>query len=749
MQLSFDISQDELPIFIAETEDHLLILEEGLVRLEQADSDPELLQAMFRAAHTLKGMAGMIGHKRLVDLTHVLETAFDGVRKQTLAITTPLIDLCLQSLDALRVLRDEVINDQPSLIDIDEVVARFGGFIDTARLIGKSQSPPPPAVDLPIPVDAAIPGEQVGTPDGIYTVTAEIAPDSVASAARAFQLMLALQSTGEILAMDPTQEQIESSAPVARFSARFRPTQPVEAVEKELASISDVAWFTIQAEGSPTLPAPAPVLPAVDPADEINALHLGEYLVKTGSVTQAQLDEALRIQKTTKTDLPSMVGQILKQMGVINPETLDRRIGELMSQQRAAIQSLQQSEQERSLREKVIADKTVRTSVERLDVLMDLVGELITDRNRLNQIRRSLETSFRGDEQVAALVDTVVHLGRITDQLQEEVMHIRMLPVSNVFNKFPRMIRDLAQRSGKEVELVIHGQETEMDRSVIELINDPLIHLLRNAIDHGIEMPEARIAAGKPARGTIRLSARHEHGHIVLTVEDDGHGIDVERLKASAVSKKLISENEAASLTPEKAINLIFLSGLSTAAKVTEVSGRGVGMDIVRNNIEGLNGSITVESLRGSGAKFEVSLPLTLAIVPTLLVRICEITFAIPLATVTETLRLSKQAIKTIRGKPVTLLRDQILTLVDMGEAFALRDGPVETGYTLVVVVGTSKCQVGLMVDELLGEQEVVVKSFNELIGDVPGVSSAAILGDGKVALIVDVQGLFKLIGLN
>ncbi|HEX2979682.1 MAG TPA: chemotaxis protein CheA, partial [Anaerolineaceae bacterium] len=352
--------------------------------------------------------------------------------------------------------------------------------------------------------------------------------------------------------------------------------------------------------------------------------------------------------------------------------------------------------------------------------------------------------NFQGNDQIEALSETVVHIGRITDQLQEEVMHIRMLPVSNTFNKFPRLVRDLAQKTNKQVELVIRGQDTELDRSVIEEINDPLIHLIRNSIDHGIESPAEREAAGKPARGTVTLTARHEHGRIVLTVSDDGKGIDVERLKASAVHKGLISEAEAATMPTDKAIDLIFQSGLSTSAKVTDISGRGVGMDIVRNNIERLNGSILVETHPGQGTRFEIILPLTLAIVHTLLVRVSNITFAIPLVMVTETQRLAKNDIQTISNKPVTRLRDHVLPLIHLADVCGFEREEEDPTYLPMVVVRSGKQQIGLIVDKLVGEEDVVVKSFGSLIGEVPGISSAAILGDGQVALIVDIQGLFK-----
>ncbi|MER3514563.1 MAG: chemotaxis protein CheA, partial [Chloroflexota bacterium] len=390
------------------------------------------------------------------------------------------------------------------------------------------------------------------------------------------------------------------------------------------------------------------------------------------------------------------------------------------------------------------------------------VGELITDRNRLFQIRSSFEQRFRGDPQMEELIQTTLHISRITDQLQEEVMRIRMLPIANVFNKFPRLVRDLARKAGKQVELVIRGEETELDRSVIEEISDPLVHLLRNAVDHGLETPEERRAAGKPERGTILLTARHEESRIILTVEDDGRGIDVERVKASAVQRGLLTEAEAAALSHDEAIHLIFRPGLSTAKVVTDVSGRGVGMDIVRANIERLNGTITVETWPGQGTQFQITLPLTLAIIPTLLVRIDESTFAIPLPAVMETLRVPLADIQTVKGKQVIQLRQRVLPLARLSQVLGFRmtdNGPsvlrlpssVSTSgngqrYEYVVAVRWGRLEMGLLVDALVGEQELVIKPLGRLIGETPGIFGAAILGDGRVALIVDVPGLFKLV---
>jgi len=664
MELAFDISQDELPIFLAEVDEHLQTLDEILVQLEQAEERPELLQSAFRAAHTLKGMAGIIGHHRMTDLTHALETAFDSVRKGMLHIATPLIDLCLDAVDGLRLLRDEVVTGEVCDVDVERLVEEF------EQMNGKTTEGPGREGPLAHAAEGA-----AGSGNGSLSIEVAIDPASVASAARAFQVMMALQEVGEILEMSPTLDQIETAAPVQVFRARVAcRVEPAE-VARRVAQISEV--FDIK----------------------INGQAAGNDGQKPSAAREARPD----------------------------PGTGGRGNGQRNT-----------------------AEMTVRTSVERLDKLMNLVGELITDRNHLYQLRAYFEQEKRGNGAVDRLAETVTHLGRITDQLQEEVMSIRMLPVGSVFHKFPRMVRDMAQKTGKQIDLVIHGEDTELDRSMLEEINDPLIHLVRNSVDHGLEMPEERIAAGKPPRGTITLTARHEQGRIVLTVSDDGRGIDPDKLRKAAVQRGLLSAEEVAALSDEQAIDLIFMPGFSTAEKVTDISGRGVGMDIVHTNIQRVNGSIQVETKKGEGTTFQITLPLTLAIVPTLLVRVNGVVLAIPLVMITETLRLSREEIRTIRGQPVTMLRGSVLALIDLKDLFGIQGKrPLSEKYTYAVVVHSGKQRVGLVVDTLIGEEEVVVKSLGALVGEIPGISSAAILGDGKVALIVDVPGLLRFFGIH
>jgi two-component system chemotaxis sensor kinase CheA len=394
-------------------------------------------------------------------------------------------------------------------------------------------------------------------------------------------------------------------------------------------------------------------------------------------------------------------------------------------------------------KKKMEASQTVRVEVTRLDELMNLVGELVIDRTRIAEIGGILSAKYDSDANVEALSETVTHISRITADLQDQLMKARMLPIETVFNRFPRMVRDLAQKCGKDVRLEVIGGETELDRSVIEVIGDPLIHVLRNSIDHGLEDPEARVKAGKSKTGLVQLTARHKDNYIVIEIRDDGKGIDLDRVKAKAVSAGLVTAEAAAKLTPKEVTNFIFESGLSTAAAVSEVSGRGVGMDIVRSNILKLGGLIDVETTPGQGTVFTLRLPLTLAIIRGLLVRARGMVYVLPLGSVVETLRISKSEVQTVRQRQVVVIRGATTVLVHLNSIFDVGDEVAEESDSLyVVVVGLAEQRIGLVVDGLVGEHEVVIKSLSRHCGDVTGISGATILGNGRVALIVDVNGL-------
>jgi len=390
-------------------------------------------------------------------------------------------------------------------------------------------------------------------------------------------------------------------------------------------------------------------------------------------------------------------------------------------------------------------EQTIRVDVSRLDSLMNLVGELVLSRNRIGQITGELEKKFENEYLVEQLTETTGQIGLITTELQLAVMKTRMVPIGKVFNKFPRMVRDLCREKNKEVDLIISGEETELDKSVVEEIGDPLIHMIRNAVDHGIEMPDVRAAAGKPTKGEVHLSAYHEGNHIVVEINDNGKGMDAELLKRKAIEKGVITPEEAHNMDDEAAFNLIFKPGFSTAEKITSVSGRGVGMDVVKTNIEKLNGIISIESEVGKGSIFRLKLPLTLAIIQALLVDISGEIFAIPLVSVVETVRINESEIHNFEGREVLKLRDSVLSLIRLDEIYELEATYDEDIY--VVVVGLAEKKLGLVVNKLVGQEEVVIKSLGEYLGGNAGIAGATIMGDGRVRLIIDVAGVIDIAG--
>lgn len=398
------------------------------------------------------------------------------------------------------------------------------------------------------------------------------------------------------------------------------------------------------------------------------------------------------------------------------------------------------------------SEGTVRISTERLDKLMNLVGELVTNRTRLLQIEDMLRIQYGKDSSVAALSELVPHFSQVVDQLQEEVMRARMLPIASLFNKLPRLVRDLAHATGKQVNLVIEGEATELDRAVIEAIGDPLLHLLRNAVDHGIETPQVRQAVDKPTTGTINLAAASVESQIVITLTDDGHGIDPDQIRQAVIQNEHLAADEIKQLSDDEIVELIFQPNLSTATEVTEMSGRGVGLDIVKTNIERLGGAVVVTSEVGQGTTFQLTLPLTLALVQTMLVTVQNTLYAIPVTGINAAMYLAEAARNTIKGKPALDWQEATVPLLNLRDYFAKPH--MATGSSnleskngvkpSVVLVSWGKHRVGLVVDSIIGEQEIVVKSLSPLIGHTPGLSGATILGDGSIALIVDIPSLIN-----
>jgi two-component system chemotaxis sensor kinase CheA len=500
---------------------------------------------------------------------------------------------------------------------------------------------------------------------------------------------------------------------------------PVEAMSQKLDDVlagklsGPAAAPTPPVAPAPVAAAPPPVQPAAPPPPQ-----LGEILVTEGLATKEQVFDALT-EQSKQPDPKQPLGELLIQAKAISEKALD--------------QALQKQEKHPKAEE----DATIRVETRRLDSVMNLVGELVLGRNRLIKIGGVLEQTHETDPQVRALSETLTQLNLVTTDLQLAVMKTRMLPIKKVMAKLPRMVRDLSSKLGKQVRLETHGEETELDKSVADEIGDPLVHLVRNAIDHGIEMPTERHAARKPSEGLLRIAASQEGNSIVIRIQDDGKGIAPSKIKAKALQKGLISEAELATMEPREVVNLIFLPGFSTAEKVTDVSGRGVGMDVVRTNIRKMNGTVEIESEEGKGSLITIKLPLTIAIIQALMVEVERATFAIPLSSVIEAVRISKDEIKTINGREVLHLRDRVLPLLRLAKEFEIpTDKERDRFYVVVAALGDRR--IGVVVDELRSQEEVVIKSIWDYLDSIKGISGATITGEGKVVLILDISELVE-----
>ncbi|MHB1416990.1 MAG: chemotaxis protein CheW [Chloroflexota bacterium] len=677
MGLTLDASEEEITVFLQEAEEQIDLLDTDTLTLERGERGPQLLQEMFRAAHTLKGSSAAIGHQRMAGLTHAMESVFDRLRQGNISVRTEMIDTLLDCLDALRGLREEIANREESDIAIDGLVVRLRSLEEATETLEVEEAPPNEVPDA----FCDLAQERLAAGEPIHLVAVKIDDECPLPAARCLQAYLALESAGEVLGSSPSVETVEAGAPSYKLLVLMVAEDAREKIGLLLTGIPDL------------------VSCEVEPFTEESALALRQYWAAKGQA--------------------AMGGEEAERSGISTERLAARRLAE--------------------------SAKTVRIDVERLDNLINLVGELVIDRTRLAEACDRLEEQYGNGESVERLDETVAHLTRVTDDLQLEIMKSRLVPIDTVFAKFPRLVRDVAQRSGKKVNFTIRGEQTELDRSVVQELGDPLIHILRNAIDHGVEPPEGRLAADKPEVGQVELAAGREENHIVITVSDDGRGIDHERVKRSAIEKGIISAEAAERLSPTEAVNLIFASGLSTAQSVNELSGRGVGMDIVRTNIEKLNGSVSIATEIGRGSRFVIRLPLTLAIMPALLVAIDRETYAIPLASVMETLRVERSRVSTIGGEnSAIVLRGRVLPVLSLRQLLGLPPERAGDDRVFVVAARHGGLQLGLQVDRLIGQQEIVVKPLGNYVGDVAGVAGATILGDGRVALILDVAGLVQ-----
>ena len=649
--------QEILEDFLIEAFEMIEQLDQDLVELENRPEDLELLNRIFRVAHTIKGSGSFLNFSVLTHLTHHMEDVLNKARHGELTITPDIMDVVLESIDfmkkLLNAIRDTGTDANTGLdSDIANVVARLDA-------ISKGESPQ----DIPASQESS---------------TTQEAPQS--------------QAPQE--ASNNAQEEVDYS------------NMSPEEVEKEIERL-------------------------LNQRQEEDKKKREEKRAK-GELQDIQAPS--EIEQTPNTTPAAKAPESQKQPEVNATPA---------KQTEAKPQIKPRQEENKTLATSV--EQTIRVDVKRLDSLMNLIGELVLGKNRLIKIYNDVEERYEGEKFLEELNQVVASVSMVTTDIQLAVMKTRMLPIGRVFNKFPRMVRDLSRELGKNIELVISGEETELDKSIVEEIGDPLVHLIRNACDHGIESKEERIAAGKKEQGTVELKAYNEGNHIVVEITDDGKGMDPATLKAKAIEKGIIGEREADTMTDREAYSLIFKAGFSTAKVVTNVSGRGVGMDVVKTNIEKLNGIIDVDSTYGEGTTLKLKIPLTLAIIQSLLVGVQEEYYAIPLASVIETVRISQDEIYTVENKSVLRLRNEVLPLVRLADIFGVDSVFDNSEQAYVVVIGLAENKIGVIVDFLIGQEEVVIKSLGSYLKGTEGIAGATIRGDGRVTLIVDIAAMMQM----
>lgn len=675
-----------MSMFLDESKENLQNLNQSLLQLESSPNNLALLDEIFRVAHTLKGMSATMGFTNVAELTHEMENVLDKLRKGEIKVLPEVVDVLFQCLDNLENLISNITSGEDELVNTTDLMAKLRGLlsIGDTTLVGQLEAE---NISLDCELtnnlnefEKEIVSQAQEKGFQTYRLIVTLEEECLLKAARAFMVFRELEEVGEVVKTIPEVKELEEG----EFNRDFEIYLITKADKEDLATkVMDVS--------------------------EVEKIQIDEITLDKTGENEEPLTKKPNIKSLSEESeaVPAVVGE--NKGALAKPNNTNTGKNKL--------------------------SQTVRVDIERLDNLMNLVGELVINRTRLEQIGLKHGLSDLGE--------TLEQVGRITTDLQTLVMKVRMVPIEQVFNRFPRMIRDLAKELGKEINLVIEGEETELDRTVIDEIGDPLVHLLRNAVDHAISTPEEREKTGKPRAGTVKLIAYPEGNQVVIRVDDDGKGINPDTILKKAIEKGLVTEKEAEKLEAQDIIMLIFKPGFSTAEKVTDVSGRGVGMDVVRTRIESLGGNISVQSKVGEGSSFIIRLPLTLAIIQALLIGLGKEIYAIPLSSIEETISLSPDEIKTIQDKEVILLRGSVLPVIRLGETLEADYLQGEDEQSLyVVVVKTGQRRAGIMVDSLIGQQEIVIKSLGKLLNGFKQFAGATILGDGRVALILDVASL-------
>ena len=697
-----DVSQ-YLEIFIDESEEHLQTLSDCIMVLEKEPDNKDTINEVFRAAHSLKGMAGTMGFKRMQHLTHDMENVFQEVRSDHIKVTSGMIDLLFKCLDALegyvdniKSTSDEGTEDNEVIIkELNDFIAKTEGAEETGNTETSEAKEAAPEstqeekagqekIELTNDEKKAI-REAESNGQHIYVMTVHIQKDCLLKAARAFLVFKAVEDFGQILVYRPSSQDIEDE----KFEFEF-------------------SFFLASEESEDKIVAVAKAVSEIEKVDA-EEIHLDEYVKEAEAQEEQQAKEATAEQKEAPAEAP-----------------------------KAAEKKAPAANAKKQTNAKPVTGRTVRVDIEKLDALMNQVSELIIAKNRLV----SISSNESGEYQNQSFHEQIEYLERITTNLHESVMKVRMVPIESVVNKFPRMIRDLSRKLGKKMELYMTGEDTELDRTVVDQIGDPLQHLLRNSADHGLEDNATRVERGKPEVGSIFLKAFQEGNNVIIEVGDDGNGIDVAAVRDKAVERGVITAEQAENMSQKEIINILFLPSFSMAKKITDISGRGVGLDVVKSNIEALGGDVEVRTQLGEGTTFIVRLPLTLAIIQALMVEIRDEKYAIALGSISNIESIPVNEIKYVQAQEVIHLRGAVIPLIRLDQVLDMEEKQEEPENLTVVIVKKGDSLAGLVVDNLIGQQEIVIKSLGKYINNNKIISGATILGDGEVALILDVNTL-------
>ncbi len=667
-----------LDVFIEESREHLQTCNEKLLELEKNPTDLQLVNDIFRAAHTLKGMSATMGYEDMAHLTHSLENVLDAIRNEEMTITSEWMDVMFEALDDLEAIVLSIIEGGDGKRDVSEVCAKLDVTGANKEAAASAEAPEAASSETKWAYDEfqrTVIAEAEEQGFKCYEINVALKEDCLLKGVRVYMVFEQLNEIGEVVKTIPETEVLESEDFDSEFVVCFLSKHGEEEIFNKVNGVSEIEKievtelkndFSAQEEAAPAAPE------------------------KETAPKDAEKNPAKQPDGKKEAAKPAAGG----------------------------------------------GTKTIRVNIDRLDSLMNLFEELVIDRGRLEQIAKELE---HGE-----LTETVERMTRISGDLQSIILNMRMVPVETVFNRFPRMVRQLTKELNKKIELSIFGAETELDRTVIDEIGDPLVHLLRNSLDHGIEAPEVRVKNGKPETGQVRLKAYHSGNHVFIEVEDDGAGINRKKVLEKALERNVITERDAETIEDHEIDALIFAPGFSTADQISDISGRGVGLDVVKSKLESLGGSVSIKSSEGEGSLFSIQLPLTLSIISVLLVKLENETFAIPISSIIETAVIDKKDILQTHDREVIDFRGHIVPVVYLKEQFNVEDSSDDLDQLHAIVVKKGDKLTAFVVDSFIGQQEVVLKSLGDYLTNVFAISGATILGDGQVALIIDCNALIK-----